>query len=143
MDDFRPGRKACTEQNIRRPLLEARLTKNEIRELSRALSLPTHDKPAFACLSSRIPYGVAIDEQALKKIERSEDFLQDIGIRQVRVRCHGSIARIEVMVKDFEKVIANQDRISETLQSYGFTHVTLDLQGYRIGSMNLQSETSP
>jgi pyridinium-3,5-biscarboxylic acid mononucleotide sulfurtransferase len=68
-------------------------------------------KPAFACLSSRVPYGVVIDENVLKKIKRSEDFLQDIGIRQVRVRCHGSIARIEVMVKDFEKVIANQDRI--------------------------------
>jgi len=72
---------------------------------------------------------VVIIENVLKKIERSEDFLQDIGIRQVRVRCHGSIARIEVMVKDFEKVIANQNRISEILQSYGFTHITLDLKG--------------
>jgi len=143
MDDFRPGRKACTEQNVKSPLLEARLSKSEIRELSKALSLPTYDKPAFACLSSRVPYRVVIDANVLKKIERSEDFLQGLGIRQVRVRYHGSIARIEVSVKDFEKVIANQDRISETLHSYGFTYITLDLQGYRTGSMNLQSETSP
>ena len=136
MDDFRPGRKACTEQNIRSPLLEARLTKGEIRELSRALSLPTHDKPAFACLSSRIPYGVAIDVQALKKIERAEDFLQEIGIRQVRVRNHGVVARIEVMPEDFEKVIANRERVSKTLQAYGFSYVTIDLKGYRMGSMS-------
>jgi uncharacterized protein len=140
MEDFRPGRIACMEQSIRSPLLEARLTKNEIRELSKALSLPTYDKPAFACLSSRVPYGVAIDANVLKKIERSEDFLQGLGIRQVRVRYHGSIARIEVMVKDFEKVIANQERISEALQTYGFSFVTLDLKGYRTGCMNVHSD---
>jgi uncharacterized protein len=136
MDDFRPGRKACTEQNIRSPLLEAGITKDEIRELSKALLLPTHDKPAFACLSSRIPYGVAIDEQALKKIERSEDFLRSLGIRQLRVRYHGTIARIEVMPGDFEKVIIHKEKISEALQVYGFAYVTIDLNGYRMGSMN-------
>ena len=138
-DDFRPGRKACKEQNVRSPLLEAGLTKNEIRELSKALSLPTHDKPAFACLSSRIPYGVSIDEQALKKIERSEDFLRSLGIRQLRVRYHGTIARIEVMPEDFEKLITHREKISEALQVYGFAYVTIDLNGYRMGSMNAPS----
>jgi uncharacterized protein len=142
MGDFRPGRKACTEQNIRSPLLEAGLTKKEIRDLSKALSLPTHDKPAFACLSSRIPYGVAIDEQVLKKIERSEDFLQGLGIRQMRVRHHGSIARIEVVPEDFEKVITHREIISEALQTYGFSYAVLDLQGYRMGSMNVPSPAS-
>jgi pyridinium-3,5-biscarboxylic acid mononucleotide sulfurtransferase len=136
MDDFRPGRKACKEQNVRSPLLEAGLTKKEIRGLSKALSLPTHDKPAFACLSSRIPYGVVIEEQALKKVERSEDFLRSIGIGQLRVRYHSAVARIEVMPEDFEKVIANRVRISEALQEYGFSYITIDLQGYRMGSMN-------
>lgn len=136
MADFRPGQKACTEQGVRSPLLEAGLTKKEIRGLSKALSLPTHDKPAFACLSSRIPYGVAIEEQALKKVERSEDFLRSLGIRQLRVRYHGTIARIEVLPEDFEKVIAQRERIAEALKAYGFSYITLDLQGYRMGSMN-------
>jgi uncharacterized protein len=136
MDDFRPGRKACAEQNVRSPLLEAGLTKKEIRNLSNALSLPTHDKPAFACLSSRVPYGTAINEQALIRIERSEDFLRSIGIGQLRVRYHGSLARIEVLLEDFGKVIANRERISEALQEYGFSYITIDLQGYRMGSMN-------
>jgi pyridinium-3,5-biscarboxylic acid mononucleotide sulfurtransferase len=139
MDDFRPGRKACKEQNVRSPLLEAGLTKKEIRDLSKVLSLPTHDKPAFACLSSRIPYGVSIDEQALKKIERSEDFLRSLGIRQLRVRYHGTVARIEVLPEDFEKVITHRERISEALQACGFSYAVLDLQGYRTGSMNVPS----
>jgi uncharacterized protein len=140
MDDFRPGRKACMEQSIRSPLLEASLSKSEIRELSKALSLPTYDKPAFACLSSRVPYGVAIDANDLKKIERSEDFLQGLGIRQVRVRYHGSIARIEVMGEDFQKVIAHGEEISEALQVIGFLYITLDLKGYRTGSMNVLAD---
>ena len=143
MDDFRPGRKACTEQNVKSPLLEAGFTKSQIRELSKALSLPTYDKPAFACLSSRVPYGVAIDANVLKMIERSEDFLQNLGIRQVRVRCHGSIARIEVTGEDFGRVIANGAKITEALRAYGFLYITLDLHGYQTGSMNLQFETSP
>lgn len=141
MDDFRPGRKACAEQNVRSPLLEAGLSKKEIRDLSKAMSLPTHDKPAFACLSSRVSYGTAINEQALIRIERSEDFLRSIGIGQLRVRYHGTVARIEVMPDDFGKVIANRERISEALQGYGFSYITIDLQGYRMGSMNALSGT--
>jgi uncharacterized protein len=136
MNDIRPGRKACLEQGVKSPLLEAELTKGEIRELSEALALPTHDKPSFACLSSRVPYGTAIDTAILKRIECSEDFIQSIGIRQVRVRYHGAIARIEVLDKDFDIVMANRDKIAEALKHYGFFYVVLDLKGYRTGSMN-------
>jgi uncharacterized protein len=140
IDDFRPGRKACSEQGVKSPLLEAGLTKVEIRELSETLALPTHDKPSFACLSSRVPYGTAIDEKILKRIERSEDFIQSLGIRQVRVRYHGNVARIEVPVKDFDVIMANRDKIAEALKHYGFLSITLDLNGYRMGSMNPPSE---
>jgi uncharacterized protein len=140
MDDFRPGRKACSEQGVKSPLLEAGLTKAEIRELSKMLALPTHDKPSFACLSSRVPYGTALDETILKRIERAEDFIQSIGIRQVRVRYHGNIARIEVLDKDFDVVIAHRDKITEAFKHYGFLYVVLDLKGYRTGSMNIPSE---
>ena len=99
MDDFRPGRKACIEQNVKSPLLMAELTKKEIRELSGKLCLPTYDKPSFACLSSRIPYGTPIDTVILKIIERSEDFLHSLGIGQARVRYHGNVARIEVLAE--------------------------------------------
>jgi uncharacterized protein len=136
MDDFRPGRKACTEQEVKSPLLEAGLTKVEIRELSKMLALPTHDKPSFACLSSRVPYGTAIDETILKRIERAEDYIQSLGIRQVRVRYHGDVARIEVLAKDFDVVMENRDKIAEALKRYGFLSVALDLKGYRTGSMN-------
>ncbi|OGP83212.1 MAG: TIGR00268 family protein [Deltaproteobacteria bacterium RBG_16_54_11] len=140
INDFRPGRKACSEQGVKSPLLEAGLTKGEIRELSETLALPTHDKPSFACLSSRVPYGTAIDATTLKRIERSEDFIQSLGIRQVRVRCYGNVARIEVLDKDFDAVMANRDKITEVLNQYGFLYVTLDLKGYRTGSMNTPSE---
>ena len=134
--DYRPGRKACLEQGIASPLLMAELTKNDIRELSRQLHLPTHDKPAFACLSSRIPYGIPIMIETLEKIELSEDFIRGLGIRQVRVRYHGSVARIEVANNEINKVFESKDEIAEALQNYGFFYITLDLQGYRTGSMN-------
>lgn len=140
MDDFRPGRKACSEQGVKSPLLEAGLTKAEIRELSEMLALPTHDKPSFACLSSRVPYGTAIDEKILKRIERSEDFIQGLGIRQVRVRYHDNVARIEVLDKDFDAIMAQRDKITKALKHYGFHYVVLDLKGYRTGSMNIPSE---
>lgn len=136
MNDFRPGRKACIEQKVVSPLLMAGLTKNEIRALSKRLNLPTHDKPAFACLSSRIPYGTAIEINILKKIELSEWFMKSLGIRQVRVRYHGSIARIEVFKDEINKVIENREQILKALSEYGFLYVTLDLEGYVTGSMN-------
>ncbi len=137
MDDFRPGRKACLEQNVKSPLLAAELTKNEIRELSKRLSLPTHDKPSFACLSSRIPYGTSIDAEILKSIECSEDFIRSLGVRQLRVRYHGTVARIEVLPDDFPVILANRAAIIEALGTYGFSYVTLDLKGYKTGSMNI------
>jgi pyridinium-3,5-biscarboxylic acid mononucleotide sulfurtransferase len=137
MDDFRPGRKACVEQNVLSPLLIAELTKNEIRELSKRYSLPTYDKPSLACLSSRIPYGTQISIEVLKRIECSEDFIRSLGIRQVRVRYYGSIARIEVMSEDFGTIMANTTSIVEALRQYGFFYVTLDLEGYKTGSMNI------
>ncbi|MEI6154956.1 MAG: ATP-dependent sacrificial sulfur transferase LarE [Deltaproteobacteria bacterium] len=136
MDDYRPGRKACVEQKAISPLLIAELTKNEIRELSKTLGLPTHDKPAFACLSSRIPYGTPIGIDILNKIELSEDFIRSLGIRQVRVRYHGSVARIEVANNEIDTVIDNKEAIAEALRKYGFLYIALDLQGYRTGSMN-------
>ena len=140
MSDFRPGQRACSEQGVKSPLLEAGLTKAEIRDLSAMLALPTHNKPSFACLSSRVPYGTAIDETILKRIERSEDFIQGLGIRQVRVRYHDNVARIEVPDKDFDAVMAQRDKITEALRHYGFHYVVLDLKGYRTGSMNIPSE---
>jgi uncharacterized protein len=140
MSDFRPGRKACSEQGVKSPLLEADLTKAEIRELSKMLALPTHDKPSFACLSSRVPYGTAIDETILKRIEHAEDYIQSLGIRQVRVRYHGDVARIEVLDKDFDVVIAYREKITEVLNQFGFLSVVLDLKGYRTGSMNTPLE---
>jgi pyridinium-3,5-biscarboxylic acid mononucleotide sulfurtransferase len=137
MDDFRPGRKACLEQGVASPLLVAELTKEEIRDLSKRLSLPTHEKPSFACLSSRIPYGTSIDEGTLKSIECSEDFIRSLGIRQLRVRYHGAVARIEVLPQDFPVVLANRTAIIEGLKQYGFSYVTLDLKGYKTGSMNI------
>ena len=137
MDDFRPGRKACLEQNVISPLLMAELTKKEIRELSKRLGLPTHNKPSFACLSSRVPYGTEIDNDVLKRIECSEDFIRGFGVRQLRVRYHGAVARIEVLPEDFPVILANRAAITEALSNFGFSYITLDLKGYKTGSMNI------
>lgn len=134
--DFRPGRKACIEKHIISPLMMAKLTKGNIRELSKSLMLPTFDKPSYACLSSRIPYGTPIDMALLKRIELSEECIKRLGIKQVRVRYHGNVARIEAMDTEFDKIIENKEKIAESLKGYGFTYITLDLQGYRTGSMN-------
>ena len=134
--DFRPGRKACIEKHIRSPLMMAKLTKENIRELSKSLMLPTFDKPSYACLSSRIPYGTPNDMALLKRIELSEECIKGFGIQQVRVRYHGNVARIEAMDTEFDKIIENKEKIAEGLKGYGFTYITLDLQEYRTGSMN-------
>jgi uncharacterized protein len=134
--DFRPGSAAVKEMGVVSPLLEAKLTKDDIKALSRTLSLPTYNKPPYACLATRIPYGTPIDAALLKKIELSEEFIKSIGISQVRVRYHGNVARIEVMESDVDTVLAEQEGIVEGLKRYGFTYVTLDLEGYRTGSMN-------
>lgn len=135
MSDFRPGRKACAEQGVKSPLLEAGLTKDEIREFSKRLGLPTYNKPSQACLSSRIPYGTPVSLEILEQIEVSEMFIKGLGITQVRVRYHGNIARIEVEEKDLSKVLEYKDEIAGELGNR-FTYVCLDLNGYRTGSMN-------
>ncbi|WP_208587007.1 ATP-dependent sacrificial sulfur transferase LarE [Gracilibacillus suaedae] len=136
MSEYRPGMKAAKEQGVRGPLQEADLYKEEIRELSKQMDLPTWDKPSFACLSSRIAYGETITKAKLTKVEKSEAFLKTIGLRQVRVRTHQDIARIEVEPQDMQKLLANHQRVTEKLQSYGYKFVTMDLVGYKSGSMN-------
>jgi len=134
--DFRPGMAAARQHGVRSPLLEAGLGKAEIRELSRQMGLPTWDKPASPCLASRIPYGTPVSIDALERIERAEEFLRSLGLRVLRVRHHGSIARIETDEQGMETVMACRARIVAELRSLGYVHVALDLAGYRQGSLN-------
>lgn len=134
--DFRPGSRAVAEKGVLSPLREAGLTKQEIRHLSRLLNLSTHDKPSFACLASRVPYGTTITKEILKQIELSEEFLKNLGLRQVRVRYHGEVSRIESEEEDMAIIIKHRSKIYEMLKALGFTYVTLDLKGYRTGSLN-------
>ena len=134
--DHRPGRKAAPEHGMRSPLLEAGLTKGEIRALSRQAGLPSWDKPALACLASRIPYGTPISVAALKQIERAEAVVRALGVRQLRVRHHDDLARIEVPVSDFERLLTHREHLLSALKALGYTYVSLDLAGFRSGSMN-------
>ena len=138
LNDFRPGNRAMKVFGICTPLAEAKLTKDNIRQLSRDLNLPTADVPASPCLASRISYGLEITEQRLKQIEEAEDFLKGFGLVEFRVRHHDTIARIEVNPQDIEKVTIEPARsqIVEKLKSLGFKFVTVDLQGFRSGSLN-------
>jgi pyridinium-3,5-biscarboxylic acid mononucleotide sulfurtransferase len=138
MGDFRPGIQAAKKMGARGPLQEVGLTKNEIRLLSRQLGLRTWDKPAYACLSSRIPYGHTITKKALLQVDAAESFIQDLGFRQVRVRHHDMVARIEVPAEDMPRLFAGgaAELIVAKLKELGYRYVTLDLQGYRTGSMN-------
>lgn len=138
MGDYRPGLRAVSELGIQSPLRACGLGKREIRALSAELGLPTSDKPSFACLASRFPYGETITEAKLGMVERAEDFLRDAGFGQVRVRIHGDMARIEVEPGSFEDVLGMRERIAAELKGFGFSYVALDLQGYRTGSMNEQ-----
>lgn len=148
LGDYRPGLIAVKENNVRSPLLEAGLTKKEIRELSRMLGLPTWDKPSFACLSSRFPYGLPIDKEKLKKIDKAESFLRKSGLKIVRVRyIDENTIRIETGKEEFKKFLDDEFRIKvvKELKNLGFTYITLDLEGYRTGSMNevLKIQTNP
>lgn len=134
--DYRPGRKAARKWNIRSPLAEAGLTKNDIRKFSQKLKLPTWNKPAYACLASRVPYGTKIEPKILSRIEQAEEYLHQLGLKQVRVRNHQNIARIETSEKEISIIIKNRTKITAKLKSLGYTYITLDLQGYRTGSMN-------
>ena len=128
--------RALQELGIRSPLLECGLTKADIRELSRQLDLPTWDKPSFACLASRIPYGEPISREKLSMISNAEQLLFELGIKQFRVRLHSNLARIEVQPEDFNNVLEKRDQILAAFKKIGFTYISLDLQGFRSGSMN-------
>jgi len=139
--DFRPGRRAAADHNVRSPLLEAEMTKDDIRALSRERGLPTWDKPAMACLSSRIPYGTPVTIESLSLVEQAEQYLRGLGIRQLRVRHQvlasgDPAARIETDDAGIDTLVANRREVTEHLKSLGYLYVTLDLAGYRTGSLN-------
>lgn len=136
--DYRPGLQAVAELGIKSPLRRAGLSKADIRALSKSLGLPTWEKQSFACLSSRFVYGETITEEKLGMVDRAEQLLLDLGFHQVRVRIHDRLARIEIEPEEFEKIMQPEVRtkVSDTLKKLGFLYVTLDLMGYRTGSMN-------
>lgn len=142
--DFRPGVRALSELRVRSPLREAGLAKQDIRDLSRRMGLPTWNKPSYACLASRIPYGERITPEKLRSIEKAEDLLRARGYRVFRVRHHGSVARIELSAEEMKRFLAEENlaEISREIKALGFAYVALDLEGYRTGSLNetLRSE---
>jgi uncharacterized protein len=134
--DYRPGRKAAKELEVVSPLSLAGVSKAEVRDLAKHLGLPSWDKPALACLSSRFPYGQEITAEKLAQVARAEEFLREQGFRQVRVRHHGEIARLEVGPKEMERAFALREKISAELREAGFLYVALDMSGYASGSLN-------
>ncbi|MBI4428655.1 MAG: ATP-dependent sacrificial sulfur transferase LarE [Ignavibacteriales bacterium] len=139
MGDFRPGMRAKAEQNVRSPLLEASFSKDDVRALAKNLGIPTWDKPSFACLSSRFPYGFGITKENLMKVDEAETYMRDLGFRFFRVRHHDEkTARLEIGKQEFHRIFEDdlRDQIVQHFKKLGFVYVTLDLQGYRAGSMN-------
>lgn len=138
LGDYRPGMKAAAELSVVSPLKAAGMTKSDIRALSRELGLPTSDKPAFACLASRFPYGQKITREKLRMVDRAEQLLLDLGFRQVRVRHHGDLARIEVDSRELYRFFTEDlmEKVYSEFRKIGFTYVSLDMKGYRTGSMN-------
>lgn len=136
LNDYRPGRKALEELKIHTPLVDVKLTKQEIRDLSKTMHLPTWNKPALACLASRFPYNTKITKERLRMIEDAEDILWDLGVHQVRVRYHNDTARIEVEPKDFELIHTHSKEIIQQFKRLGFHYITLDLEGFRSGRLN-------
>jgi uncharacterized protein len=134
--EHRPGLKAMKEAGVRSPLLELGIGKKEVRRMARERGLSIHDKPSMACLASRIPYGERITKEKLARIEKAEDFIRGLGFEQARVRHHNSIARIEVRKGDIPKIVENREIIAKRLRELGFAYVSLDLEGYRTGSMD-------
>jgi pyridinium-3,5-biscarboxylic acid mononucleotide sulfurtransferase len=136
LSDHRPGHRAAGEMGIRSPLQEVGLTKQEIRDFSKGMALPTWNKPAYACLASRIPYGNKITPEALQRIDQAESFLSSLGLVQFRVRDHHPIARIEVAASELDRAWQMREKISAKLHELGFAYVALDMDGFRSGSMN-------
>jgi uncharacterized protein len=144
LTDYRPGLRALEELEIFSPLRAAGLTKQYIRDLSKHFELPTWDKPAFACLASRIPYGERIDREKLSRVERAENLLREAGFRQFRVRSHGDMARIEVAPEERRRFFDEKflDSVSRSFKSYGFLYVSLELEGYVMGNLNRAIQTT-
>lgn len=138
LDDYRPGRRAATQHAVRSPLIEVGLSKNEVRELSRRATLPTWDKPASPCLSSRIAYGTTVTIERLNKVDRGEEILREFGFREFRVRHHDQLVRLEIAPAEMERVLRKEliEELAKRFRELGFKYVTLDLQGFRSGSMN-------
>jgi uncharacterized protein len=131
LGEDRPGMTAAKQHGVRSPLIEAGITKPEVRALSKLLNLPVWDKPAMACLSSRVPHGTAITPELLRRIEQAEDVLVELGFKQFRVRHHDTLARVELPVDDLEKALLLRDQIVDGIRATGYKHVTLDLAGFR------------
>ena len=136
LGDYRPGMEAARERGVRSPLIEANVSKAEVRELAHYLGLPVWDKPAMACLSSRVPHGTAITPELLRQIESAEDVLVELGFRQFRVRHHNELARIELPAEDFPQALAQHTALVAGIRAAGYRFVTLDLAGFRSGSLN-------
>ncbi len=138
LGDYRPGRQAATQHAVRSPLIEAGLSKSEVRELSRNVDLPTWNKPASPCLSSRIAYGTTVTIELLSKVDRGEEILREFGFREFRVRHHDKLVRIEIAPAEMDRVLKREvvEELARRFRELGFTYVTLDLQGFRSGSMN-------
>jgi len=142
LDDHRPGLAAAEEARVRSPLLEARIGKQDVRDMAQLLGMSTWDKPASACLASRIPYGTEVTPERLSRIGRLEGALRELGLRQVRARFHGETVRVEVAREELERAFILRERIVEVGRAEGFAYVTLDLEGYRTGSLNVLGERS-
>ena len=138
LNDYRPGRQAATQHAVRSPLIEVELSKSEVRELSRKAELPTWDKPASPCLSSRIAYGTTVTIERLSKVDRGEEILREFGFREFRVRHHDQLVRLEIAQSEMDRVLRKEtiDELARRFRELGFKYVTLDLQGFRSGSMN-------
>jgi pyridinium-3,5-biscarboxylic acid mononucleotide sulfurtransferase len=136
LGDYRPGHRAADENEVRAPLVEAGFTKSEIRELSAEMGLPTADKPSSPCLASRFAYGVRVTSEGLRRVERAEEIVRSFGFVEFRVRDHGELARIEVPTEDIPRAVSLGERISDGLRGLGYQHVSVDLKGFRSGSMN-------
>ena len=138
LDDYRPGRQAAKQHAVRSPLIEVGLNKSEVRELSRRATLPTWDKPASPCLSSRIAYGTTVTIERLNKVDRGEEILREFGFREFRVRHHDTLVRLEIAASEMDRVLRKDvvEQLAARFRELGFKYVTLDLQGFRSGSMN-------